>query len=48
VRSTLEKVLTKYPEYVIKLRVAVLTRSGTLLHVCLNSTLFMRLELGGH
>jgi len=31
----------------IKLCVAVLTGSGTLLHVFLNSILFMHLELGG-
>jgi len=35
-------------EYVIKLRVAVLTGSGTFLHVFLNSILFVRLELGGY
>jgi len=34
--------------YVIKLRVAVLTRSGTLLYVFLNSIHFVHLELGGH
>jgi len=35
-------------EYVIKLRLAVLTGSESLLHTFLKSILFMRWELGGH
>jgi len=38
----------EYMKYLIKLRVAVLTVSGTLLHVFLNFILFVCLELGGH
>jgi len=50
VRLTLEKVHLKAGGFFngVRNQITCLTESGTLLHLFLNSIIFVRLELGGH